>query len=146
MMNIRDLLTIKDSKIHHTTRETRLSTAIDSLNYYNIGALLVMDGKKLRGIVTERDILHALSRFQEKFFDLKVSDIMTRDVISCQADDSIEEVMTIMNVRRIRHLPVMDGNIMLGIISIGDLVHAVLQDLKDHKSTEARKIRSGKRK
>ncbi|MBN2367007.1 MAG: CBS domain-containing protein, partial [Calditrichaeota bacterium] len=126
MMTIKELLTYKDSKIHHTTRDTRLATAIDSLNYYNIGALLVMDGKKLRGIVTERDILHALSRYQQKFFDLKVADIMTTDVIHCQADDSIQKVLTIMNVRRIRHLPVMESDILLGIVSIKDLINAML--------------------
>jgi CBS domain-containing protein len=126
-MNIRDLLKFKDAKIHRTTRDTRLSHAIDSLNYYNIGALLVLDGKKLEGIVTERDILHALSRHREKFVELKVGDIMTRNVVTCQAEDTIGAVMNKMSERHFRHIPVMDSNILLGIISIGDIIKGILQ-------------------
>ncbi len=143
-MKIRDLLKFKDAKIHQTTRDTRLSLAIDSLNYYNIGALLVMDGKKLEGIVTERDILHALSRHREKFLDLKVSDILTREVITCQADDTLTTVMNSMNERHFRHFPVMDGNILLGIISIGDVVKGILQQQPD--AVTFREPVSGKRK
>ncbi len=138
-MTVKELLTYKDTRIFHTTRDTTLSKAVDTLNYYNIGALLVMSREKLIGIVTERDVLRAFTKYQDKIFDLKVGDIMTRKVITCHSDDHLNQVMSMMSESRIRHLPVMEKDKLIGIISIGDVVKALLKitqaearDLRDH--------------
>jgi CBS domain-containing protein len=129
-MLVRDILRYKDNKIHFTTKDTSLSKAIDMLNYYNVGALLVLDNKKLKGIVTERDILHALSKYAGKFFELKVQDIMTTKLLTCKASDELKSVMAIMTEKHIRHLPVLEEKIPVGIISIGDVVKGQLSGLE----------------
>jgi len=126
-MKVRDILRYKDNKIHFTSKDTPLLKAIDMLNYYNIGALLVQEDKKLKGIITERDILHALSKYAQRFFELNVQDIMTTKLIICAADDDLELVMSLMTEKHIRHLPVLDKEIPIGIISIGDVVKSQLK-------------------
>ena len=76
--------------------------------------------------------MKALSKFKDRILKLKVSDIMTTSLISCNSDDLIEEVMQKMTQHHIRHLPVFDSDKLVGIISIGDLVHAVLH-VKDRR-------------
>lgn len=126
-MRVRDILRYKDNKIHFTSKDTPLLKAIDMLNYYNIGALLVQEDKKLKGIITERDILHALSKYAQRFFELNVQDIMTTKLITCGADDDLKVVMSLMTEKHIRHLPVLDKEIPIGIISIGDVVKSQLK-------------------
>ena len=125
-MKVKDVLSYKGSTVYRTTADTKLLAAIDSLNYYHIGALLVMDGPNLRGIVTERDILRALSKFKDGILKLKVSDIMTSSLITCDSNDSIESVMEKMTLHHIRHLPVFESDKLMGIVSIGDMVFAVM--------------------
>lgn len=128
-MRVRDMLRYKDNKIHFTAKDTPLLKAIDMLNYYNIGALLVQEDKKLKGIITERDILHALSKYGQRFFELNVQDIMTTKLITCTADDDLKHVMSVMTKKHIRHLPVLDKEIPIGIISIGDVVKGQLEEV-----------------
>ena len=125
-MNVKDVLSYKGSTVYRTTAGTNLLAAIDSLNYYHIGALLVMDGPNIRGIVTERDLLRTLSKFKDSILKLKVSDIMTTSLITCDSNDSIESVMEKMTLHHIRHLPVFESDKLIGIVSIGDMVHAVV--------------------
>jgi len=125
-LKVKDVLSYKGSKVYRTTANTTLLAAIDSLNYYSIGALLVMDGSHLKGIVTERDILKALSKSKDGIIKLKVSDIMTTSLITCHANDSIESVMEKMTYNHIRHLPVFESENLIGIVSIGDMVHAIM--------------------
>ncbi len=126
-MRVRDILRYKDNTIHFASKDTPLLKAIDMLNYYNIGALLVQEDKKLKGIITERDILHALSKYAQRFFELNVQDIMTTKLITCTADDDLKLVMSLMTEKHIRHLPVLDKKIPIGIISIGDVVKSQLK-------------------
>jgi len=126
-MLVRDILRYKDNKIHFTSQDTPLPKAIDMLNYYNVGALLVLEDKKLKGIITERDVLHALSKYAGKFFELQVRDIMTTKLLTCKAGDELQSVMSVMTEKRIRHLPVMEEKIPVGIISIGDVLKSQLQ-------------------
>jgi CBS domain-containing protein len=132
-LKVNDVLSYKGSTVYRTTADTKLLAAIDSLNYYQIGALLVMDGQKLKGIVTERDILKALSKFKDGILNLKVSDIMTTTLITCNSDDSVEAVMEKMTHNHIRHLPVFESEKLVGIISIGDLVYAVMHVKKKRR-------------
>lgn len=124
-MKVKEVLSYKGSTVYRTTPDTTLLAAIDSLNYYSIGALLVMDGPHLKGIMTERDILKALSKSKDGIVKLKVSDIMTTSLITCNSDDSIEGVMEKMTHNHIRHLPVFESEKLMGIVSIGDMVYAI---------------------
>ncbi len=126
-MKVKDVIEYKGNTVYRTTSDTKLLTAIDSLNYYHIGALLVMDGLKMIGIVTERDILNALSKFKDGILKLKVADVMTTSLITCSASDSIESVMEKMTNHHIRHLPVFESKKLVGIVSIGDMVHALME-------------------
>lgn len=128
-MKVADLLSKKESTIHHIPSETKLLEAIKKLNKNNVGALLVLDNEKLSGVITERDILHALEN--KDINKLKVKDIMTTSLITCTKKDPIENVMSVMTVNHIRHLPILENDVLIGIISIGDVVKTLLQKTKD---------------
>jgi len=93
-----------------------------------IGALLVMDAGRLAGIVSERDYARKIVLEGRSSMDTPVRDIMTADVISVTPDDSADRCMQLVTDRRIRHLPVLDRGDVVGVISIGDLVKAVIED------------------
>ena len=126
-MKIKDVIEYKGKTVYRTTSNTKLLAAIDSLNYYHIGALLDMDGLKLIGIVTERDILQALGKYKDGILKLNVADIMTTSLITCNAADSIQSVLEKMTHHHIRHLPVFEAKKLVGIVSIGDMVHALME-------------------
>jgi len=126
-VKIKDVIEYKGKTVYRTTSNTKLLAAIDSLNYYHIGALLDMDGLKLIGIVTERDILQALGKYKDGILKLNVADIMTTSLITCNAADSIQSVLEKMTHHHIRHLPVFEEKKLVGIVSIGDMVHALME-------------------
>lgn len=121
-------------KGHHvaTIRSTeKIAAAIQQLNEERIGALVVVDRwGKLAGMFSERDVVHGLARDGAAALDYEVHELMTPDVISVAADDRIDTALTLMTAHRIRHLPVMDGERILGIVSIGDLVKYRLDEKK----------------
>lgn len=129
-MKVNDLLARKNPTIHNTTPDTPLREAIEKLNQHNIGALLVMSGEKLAGIITERDVLHAAAEQCSKLDTLRVQDVMTSHLITCGRNETIDNVMELMTTNRIRHLPIMEKDDLVGIISIGDVVKAQLQKSK----------------
>lgn len=129
-MKVNDLLAKKSSAIQSTTPTTTLLDAIGKLNEHNIGALLVLDKENLAGIITERDVLHASGKHEGKIDQLKVEDFMSKDLITCSKNESVEDVMGLMTMNRIRHLPILEDDKLVGIISIGDVVKAVLKKTK----------------
>jgi CBS domain-containing protein len=133
-MKVTNILDYKGTTLYKTSPETNLITAIDSLNYYHVGALMVMESDKIRGIITERDILGAISKYKSDILKLKVSDLMTRSLITCTVDDDLEKVMDIMTNSHIRHVPVLEDKKLVGIISIGDIVEALLHHRNRAKS------------
>ena len=97
---------------------------------HNVGALVVSsDGKRLDGIVSERDVVRRLND-TEGLLETTVSTIMTTDVRTCEGDHQVNDLMQVMTEHRIRHLPVMDGEEMVGLISIGDVVKNRLSELE----------------
>jgi CBS domain-containing protein len=104
-------------------------TIAEVVNECRIGALVVIDGKDaFSGIISERDIVGALSRNGADILTQKVADLMTRNVRSCSCHDTIAEVMNIMTQGRFRHLPVVEDGKLVGLISIGDVVKQRLDD------------------
>lgn len=129
-MKAKDILTIKGSAVFTIGANRTLPEAIETLTKNNIGVLLVINEEgKLFGIISERDIIRAIGSNFETFSDIKVSDIMTRKIIYADADDPIEYLETIMTNNRIRHIPIMHNKVMVGLVSIGDVVKHMLTDV-----------------
>jgi CBS domain-containing protein len=98
----------------------------------HVGALLVMEGEALRGIVSERDYARKVILMGRSSADTPVRDIMTATVITVQPETPVEECMQIMTGRRVRHLPVIESGRVVGMVSIGDLVKAVIAEQQQH--------------
>jgi CBS domain-containing protein len=107
----------------------KVSDAAKLLDQWRIGALVVVDDQRsLAGILSERDIVRGLSRHGSAVMDMQVGQLMTADVLTCAPEESIEDVMSTMTANRIRHLPVLEGGKLAGIITIGDVVKARLEE------------------
>jgi CBS domain-containing protein len=111
-----------------------LQEAAKVLGEKRIGAVVISgDGTSVAGILSERDIVRELGRKGPSCLDQKVDTIMTRDVYGCAPDDHADLVLQTMTAKRFRHLPVMEGDKMVGLISIGDVVAARLSELQLEK-------------
>jgi CBS domain-containing protein len=123
-MNIASILATKGDKVVTVRPEQTIRDALGVLAQHNIGALVVVDdGRKPIGMLSERDIVRTAAR-DEAVFGLRVSQLMTRDLILGAPGDDLQSVGSTMVTRRIRHLPVMDGGQLVGIVTIGDVVKA----------------------
>lgn len=124
-MNLEDLLGVKGTDVYRIHPEASLAEVVNKLVEYNCGSLVVCDGEKMVGIITERDILKAFdSRNGAALEEVTVQSQMTPDVITGTLEDEIEQIMGIMTKNRIRHLPVLTDGKISGLISIGDVVKA----------------------
>ena len=109
-----------------------LKTASEKLQQYNVGAMPVLSNKNndIIGIVSERDLARFI--FKDEFKnDLPVTKIMTKQIITCNLDTSVTELMEIMTNNKIRHIPIVDGKKILGIVSVGDVVNHIIDQYKD---------------
>ena len=121
-MTVRAIL---DSKGHHVVSiepDTRLSDAIKILADRRIGAVLVIKDQRIEGILSERDIVRVLGARGAAVLDEPVREVMTRKVIGCREKDTVAEIMERMTSGKFRHLPVLEGERLVGLISIGDVV------------------------
>lgn len=122
-MNVRSILKSKGNDVIFVDANETVSAAARLLTNRRIGALVVGDeGGEIAGMLSERDIVAGISKIGAEVLTLPVRDLMTRDVVFCHPEDSISDVMGKMTDRRIRHLPVVEGDRLLGVISIGDVV------------------------
>lgn len=128
MQLVGDLLNDKGTDIVSIGPDAAVAQAVDLMTERGIGSLLVMDDGLLRGIVTERDYTRKIVAGGMSIEDSRVGDIMTVDVYTTDIEQNIDECMMLMTEKRIRHLPVVDGDKVLGIISIGDLMKAIISD------------------
>jgi len=128
LQQVGDLLNDKGSDVFSIAPDATVAEAIDMMAERGIGSLLVMDDGFLRGIVTERDYARKVVAGGLSIEESRVADIMTADVYTTGIEQNIDECMTLMTEKRIRHLPVVDGDQILGMISIGDLVKAIITD------------------
>lgn len=129
-MIVRTILTSKPSTdVATTVAGQKVGEAAKLLDQRRIGALVVVDDQRaLAGILSERDIVRGLSRHGQAVLDMQVGQLMTADVLTCTPDDSIDSLMSTMTSNRIRHLPVLEGGRLAGIITIGDVVKARLEE------------------
>ena len=122
-MNVASIVTGKGAKIITAAADDSIASVASLLNEHGIGAVLVTDGaNEVKGVISERDIVRELAKSGSGCLDMKASALMTTNVITCAPSDTIDQVMSLMTTKRIRHLPVMDGGTLSGFISIGDVV------------------------
>ncbi len=128
MRTVRQLLDSKSPAIHAIAPDAPVLDAIRLMAEARIGAVLVMDGPQLVGILSERDYARKVVLQGRASADTPVRDIMTSRVLTATSADTSDRCMQVMTEHRIRHLPVLDGDDVVGVISIGDLVKAVIED------------------
>ncbi len=129
-MHVSQILKMKGSAVITVTPEMTIAEAVETLSHRHIGAALVIAGKdRLAGILSERDIVHGLADHGAHVLTMHVSDIMTKAVVSCAPENTIDEIMHEMTNRRFRHMPVLDEGRLVGLISIGDVVKYRLEEL-----------------
>jgi len=131
MMYIRQALEKKGHDVWSVTPHTTVFDALKILAEKNIGALLVLDQGTLAGIFSERDYARKVVLKGKTSKETPVSDIMTADVHSVDPSQSIVDCMALMTEKHIRHLPVMEGNNVVGLISIGDVVKCFISEQED---------------
>ena len=130
-MSIQSILDHKGSKVVTIAPDTRVGAAAHRLRLEQIGAIIVVtsDGR-IEGILSERDIVHGLTEHGAAVTDLPVSALMSRNVHTCRPTAEIRDVMRLMTLHRIRHVPVVENGVLRGIVSIGDVVKSRLEDME----------------
>lgn len=121
-MSVKQILRQKGSQIFSIEPDQTVLEVSKILGEKRIGAILVMQGKSLEGIISERDIIRGLSIRGGEVLADPVETLMTRSVITCASTDSVHDLMEMMTARRIRHVPVVEDGEVQGMISIGDVV------------------------
>ena len=130
-ISMKVLALISGKRVETISSSAMLHDLVNSLNVHHVGALVVSpDGKKIDGIVSERDVVRAMPGKLDEITHMRVRDLMTAEVITCTPETTVADLMTVMTERRIRHVPVLDasGNL-ISIVSIGDVVKAHINDL-----------------
>ena len=130
MRTVRQLLGSKTPEIFAVSPDASVLDAIKLMAEKGVGAVLAMQGARLCGIVSERDYARKVVLQGRSSSNTPVRDIMTAKVVTVRPDDSVDHCMQVVTEHRIRHLPAAEGDAIVGIISIGDLVKAVIEDQK----------------
>jgi CBS domain-containing protein len=139
------ILSRKGSTVATTAPTTPLAEAVNELRLRGVGALVVSaDGRRIEGILSERDIVRRLAERGEAIMHEPVSSAMTTEVVTCQPDDDLERLARRMTETRCRHLPVVVDDELVGIISIGDVVKARLEQLEEETRRMQEYITTGR--
>lgn len=131
MYYVKQMLQKKGNRIYSVTPDTSTLDALEVLREKDVGALLVLDGEKLVGIISERDFVRQIAEQRACPLDVPVSHAMTKQVITIPPTYTIEECMALMTARRVRHLPVVEDDRVIGVISIGDVVKSAIENQED---------------
>ena len=121
-MTINEIMVTRSGPIHNATISETVASVAARLAEQKIGALPVMEGTRVVGIFSERDVIYGLAKHGGQMLEKNVGEVMTAPAITVTADTPILSALSLMTRRRIRHLPVVDGDNLVGFISIGDLV------------------------
>jgi CBS domain-containing protein len=133
-LKISDILRYKDANTRADVvtigpSET-VSDLVAALAEHNVGALIAVDGERVAGIVSERDVVRRIAEQGAAVLDAAVDTIMTTSVVSCSSEDAVDSIAETMTQRRIRHMPVIDDGKLVGVISIGDVVSSRIRQLE----------------
>ena len=135
---------ISGKKVETISSSASVHDLVNSLNTHHVGALVVSpDGKKIDGIVSERDVVRAMPGKLDQLIGMRVRDLMTVEVITCTENSTVAELMTVMTERRIRHIPVVsESGELLSIVSIGDVVKAHITEIENERKALADYVNS----
>ena len=128
MNDVSGLLTNKGNDIWSIGPDASVYDAIKMMAEKGVGALMVMEGPKVVGVISERDYARKVILMGHSSRETKIKDIMTTRVVYANPDDSVQECMALMTDKHIRHLPIMEGEKLVGVISIGDLVKSIIAE------------------
>lgn len=131
MLTVKEILKRKNNEIYSVTSNTTVYDAIKLMSDKNIGAVPVVDNDVLSGIFSERDYARKIVLLNRKSQETLIKEIMTATVLTVSPNDTIDHCMGVMSSKKIRHLPVLQDNKMIGIISIGDVVTAIIESQKE---------------
>ena len=129
-MTVAAILAGKGRNVLTTTAATRIADAVGLLARHKVGALVVVEGERIAGVISERDIVRAVAASGGEALQTPVGSIMTRAVVTCTEAETVNDVMTRMTRGRFRHLPVVADGRLAGIISIGDVVKARIEQVE----------------
>lgn len=126
MAIVTQLLQDKDQTLYTIAPDDSVFSALEQMAEHNIGALPVVEKGKLIGLISERDYARKVILLGHTAHELKVRDIMSKQVMCAAPDDDVEHCMAVMTEKRVRHLPVIDKGKLIGLVSIGDLVKSII--------------------
>ncbi|RPJ51929.1 MAG: CBS domain-containing protein [Chloroflexi bacterium] len=123
---IRHILEVKGHDVWSISPGASVFDALRMMSDKDVGALLIMDGEQMVGVLSERDYARKVVLLGKTSRDTRVDEIMSKKVFTIHPDQTVEEAMELMNAKRIRHLPAVEGDKVMGVISIGDVVKAII--------------------
>jgi CBS domain-containing protein len=129
-MNVATILKHKGSGVFTSTSDTSLLEIAKLLQQHGIGCVVIVRDDKIAGIVSERDLLRAIGQAGPKVLEEPVSDFMTKTVITARQSDTVDQLMKEMTKRRFRHMPVVERDRLVGLVSIGDLVKIQIAEIE----------------
>jgi CBS domain-containing protein len=130
MTTVGNLLTTKGREIWSIAPDNSVFEALEMMAEKNVSGLLILENDKLVGIFTERDYARKLALKGKFSKDTKVNDLMTKNILYVETQNTLEDCMKLMTVKRIRHLPVLEDSRLIGILTIGDLVKQIISEQK----------------
>jgi len=130
MSTVKDILSKKDPNIYTISPDETVFNALKVMAEKNIGALIVTDGEQVQGIFSERDYARKVILKGKSSKDIKVSEIMTPKVLVVTPQNTVDECMALMTEKHVRHLPVIENDKLVGVVSIGDIVKQIITDHK----------------
>jgi len=130
-MTVNQILNAKGKNVYSVRSITTVYDALKVMGEKNIGAILIIDGSELKGILSERDYARKIVLKDKSSKETLVDEIMESTVFTVKLSDNLENCMELMSTKRIRHLPVLENEIVVGIISISDVVKAIIELQKD---------------
>ncbi|PEN13013.1 histidine kinase [Longibacter salinarum] len=133
-MYAREILKRKGTGAVTIAADELIATSVNLLSKHNIGALVVERDGKLVGILDERDIIRRLATEGTRTLSQSVREVMKQTVVTCSPDEGVKDMMSTMTRRRIRHLPVLEDGVLVGIVSIGDLLKSRLEEVETEQS------------
>lgn len=126
-MTVNQILSVKGNDVHSIVSTITVYEALKVMGEKNVGAVLVIEDNLLKGVISERDYARKIVLKNKASKDTHVYEIMERNVITVKPADNLDYCMELMSTKRIRHLPVVEGNEVLGVISIGDVVKSIIE-------------------
>ena len=136
MVKVKDLLDQKQGNLWSIHPKASILDALKIMSRRDGGALPVVDEMGLVGIVSERDFVHVIARLEQCEIERKIDRYMNKDVVTVTPDTTLEECMTIMAEKKVRHLPVLDDKEMIGLISYGDVIRALVARAEGEKQNQ----------